>query len=98
MIHYKDDEEKQVALFFAKELNDPLAYELLNKGKVANAEQATHLARFFWRMVDKSAEGKVQLPSGDSSEYWCEQLLHSLHGYMDAAGYLQEWDIETDRA
>jgi hypothetical protein len=98
MIEYTYSEEKIVALHFAKLLNDSLAASILEKGIVASSEEATHLSKFFWKMVDKSAEGGVDLPCEGSSEYWTEKLLNSIGGYLERAGYEKEWETEVDNA
>ncbi len=72
MIEYAYDEEAIVALHFASLLDDSLAVSILEKGGVSSSEEATHLSKFFWKMVDKSAGGNVTLPCEGSSEYWTE--------------------------
>jgi hypothetical protein len=98
MIEYRYDEERIVALHFASLLNDSLATSILEKAMVTSAEEATHLSRFFWKMVDKSAAGGVDLPCEGSSEYWTEKLLNSIGGYLESAGYEKEWETEVDNA
>ncbi len=57
MIEYKYQEEKVVAKFFANLLNDGETLAIFDRGFVSSAEEATHLSRFFWAMVNKSAQG-----------------------------------------
>jgi len=55
MINYKHDEKKIVALFLADELNDLVAKEIIERREVSNADEAIHLSRFIWAMVNRSA-------------------------------------------
>jgi hypothetical protein len=98
MIEYKYDEEKIVALFLADVLQDELAKSIIQKGEVANPDEATHLSKFFWAMVSISAEGGVELPCDGSSQYWAEKLYNSIGGYLERAGHEAQWNEEIDRA
>lgn len=98
MISYRYPEEQQVALIFARELDDPLAQAIIERGQVLSSAEARHLSQFFWRMVDLSAQRVVRLPFEEGSEYWTEKLLTSLGGYMKKAGYGAEWEEESDKA
>jgi len=98
MIEYSYDEEKLVALFLAEVLGDVLAKEIIQKGEVANKMEAIHLSKFFWAMVNKSAEGNLVLPCEGSSEYWTENLYNSIGGYLQRAGYEDQWNDEVDKA
>lgn len=60
MIGYGYEEEKLVALFMADELGDIPAKNILQRGEIATQEEATHLGRFFWAMVNRSAEGNLK--------------------------------------
>lgn len=98
MIEYSSDEERTVALFLADELDDPLAKEIIQKGEVSDKEEAIHLSKFFWAMVSRSAEGGLKLPCEGSSQCWTEKLYNSLGGYLERAGYEDEWNEEVDKA
>ena len=90
-----------MALFFADLLHDELARKIIEAGAVANSAEATHLSQFYWRMVDASAafkRDKKSLPFEGSSEYWCEKLGNSFGGYLERAGYKNEWMTEVDKA
>lgn len=64
------DEERTVALFLADALGD----QIIEKGLVGNADEATYLSRFFWAMANKSADGNLILPCEGGSQYWTENL------------------------
>ena len=98
MIEYRYDEEKTVALYFAELLVDAVAKSIIEKSEITSREEAVHLSKFFWNMVNKSAEGNIKLPCEGSSEYWLEKLYNSLGGYLERAGYEKEWDTEVDNA
>ncbi|MFA0811681.1 hypothetical protein [Microbulbifer epialgicus] len=97
MIEYRYPEEKIVAIYFAEILEDIKASEIIERGYVSSAEEATHLSKFFWAMIEKSAQG-VEIPCEGSSEYWTEKLYNTLGGYLEEAGYEKQWDDEVDNA
>ena len=98
MIEYSYDEEKIVALYFADLLNNSDAKSIILKGAVSSSEEATILSKFFWQMVNKSAEGNVPLPCKGSSKYWTEKLYNSIGGFLENSGYEEEWNAEVDKA
>lgn len=98
MIKYRHEEEKSFALYFADLLNDHLTIDIIKKGEVANSDEAVHLAKYFWRMVDKSIECEKDLPFKSGAEYLTEKLYNTLGGYLERAGYENEWDTEIDNA
>lgn len=98
MIEYSYNEEKVVALFLANELEDSLAKKIIQKGEVINKTEAIHLSKFFWAMVNRSAEGGLELPCEGSSQYWTEKLYNSLGGYLERVGYEEQWNEEVDKA
>ncbi len=98
MIEYTYEEEKIVALFFADTLNDALAKEILQNDEVKSRDEAIHLSQFFWSMASRSAKGNVDLPCDGSSQYWTEKLYNSIGGYLEQAGYEEQWNAEVDNA
>jgi hypothetical protein len=98
MIKYKYEEEKIVALFLAEELGDSVAKGIIEKGEVSNEVEATHLCKFFWAMVNRSADGNINLPCEGGSQYWTEKLYNSIGGYLERAGYERIWNDEVDNA
>jgi len=98
MIEYSYNEEKTVALYFADLLNNSKAKEIVKLGVVSSSKEATILSKFFWEMVNKSADGNVNLPCEGSSQYWTEKLYNSIGGYLEDSGYEKEWNTEIDNA
>lgn len=98
MIYYYYEEEKITALLFADLFHDALSKRIILDGCVLNEDEAIHLSRFFWRMVNRSAEGGVELPCEGGSQYWLEKLYNSFGGYLINAGYEKQWNDEIDNA
>jgi hypothetical protein len=65
---------------------------------VTSGEEVTILSKFFWEMVNKSAEDGVVLPCEGSSQYWTEKLYNSLGCYLENSGYEEEWNTGVDNA
>lgn len=97
MIEYKYSEEKTFALFIADELGDTLSRKIIEKDQVSSKEEAIHLSKFYWAMIDKSAEG-ISIPCEGSAQYWTEKLYNSIGGYLERAGYEDQWNDEIDKA
>lgn len=100
MIKYKFDEENQYIQYYANKLNDEKVLKILEAEEVKNADEATYLTEFFWRMVDASIEDEksgVELPWVEGSEFWNEKLMYSISGYLERAGYELQWEEESDR-
>lgn len=98
-IIYKFPEEIEFAKHYAEKLNDELTLSILNTGEVKNSPEARHLSMFFWKMVDRSIEdrnNKVLLPWPEGGEFWSEKLLYSFSGYLERAGFEDEWEEISD--
>lgn len=99
MIQYKFSEESVYVNYYAKKLNDSVTLEILRRGEVLSAEEATRLSHFFWRMVDASIDDEkndVSLPWSESVGFWNEKLMTSLSGYLERAGYETQWNQVVD--
>jgi hypothetical protein len=100
VIVYKFEEELQFAKYYAEKMNDKAVLEILKKGSVSNSNEAKKLSEFFWNMVDSSIEdhlNRINLPWQESSEYWNEKLMYSFSGYLEKAGFENEWDEISDK-
>lgn len=99
MIKYKSEEELEFAKHYASELNDELTTEILNNGQVKNKEEAIHLSRFFWKMIDASIEdtqNNIEFPWAESAEFLTEKIMYSISGYLERTGFGAEWGNISD--
>ena len=97
MIEYKHKEENEIVLHYAEVLNDALAKKILTKGQVSNRDEALHLNRFYWAMVDQAiADEGIGVPilEAEGTEAWMEYIFHSFNGYLVSHGYTKEWEEE----
>lgn len=97
-----DQKAKLIAIHYAESLNDKFVLALLeNNGAVSDKTQATTLAKFYWAMLDQSAQDKenniVVLEESDL-QYWMERLLNIIGGYMEGNGYGDIWQKVCDDA
>ncbi|MES2825304.1 MAG: hypothetical protein V4732_17000 [Pseudomonadota bacterium] len=100
MIEYQFKEEKDFAIFCAKELDRPIVLSILNRGFVETEEEAKALSVFFWDMVDKTIEEEKQGAEKkwhEGSKFWTEKLLQTFSGHLEASGYSDIWDDEVDK-
>jgi hypothetical protein len=100
MIEYRLDQEKEVALYFARLLTDDMAIAIIEAGVVKDASEAIHLSQFFWRAVNRSAQIKLdreEWPFESGSEFWTEKLYNSFGGYLERTGYENIWNEEMDK-
>jgi len=99
MIKFKFEEEIEFSQHYALELNDKLAAKILNNRKVENQEEAIHLSRFFWKMIDASIEdtkNNIEFPWVESAEFLSEKIMYSISGYLESAGFSEEWEKISD--
>ena len=98
-INYKFPEEFEFAKLYAEKLGDETTLSILHSGVVKSSEEARHLSIFFWSMVDKSIKDhndKVVLPWPEGAEFWTEKLMYSFSGYLERAGFGDEWEEVSD--
>lgn len=95
MIPYKLPEEKTMILKYANLLSDKLTEEIINRNELLSKEEATHLANFYWKMVDASNE--EDRVSGDNSENILEKIIITFMAYFRSSGYEEEWEEITDK-
>jgi hypothetical protein len=99
LIKYKTEEEQEFIKHYASELKDELTIKILNNGQVEGKEEAIHLSRFFWKMVDASVEdskNNIKFPWVESTEFLTEKIMYSISGYLERAGYSKEWENISD--
>lgn len=100
MLTYKYEEELKFAQFYADKFNDKIALSILEAGCVKNSEEARHLSLFFWKMVDAAIEddkNKTESTWTTSGQFLTEKLLQSIYGYLNNAGYENEWEEASDQ-
>ncbi len=100
MIKYKFDEELEYAKHYAHKLEDQKALKILELGEVKDSTDALYLSEFFWKMVESSIEDEkreVKLPWVEGAEFWNEKIMISLSGYLERAGYENEWEKIVDQ-
>jgi len=95
MIPYKIPEEKKMILKYADLLSDNLTVEIINRDELRNKDEATHLANFYWKMVEVSNEEDKK--TGDNSENILEKIIITFMAYFSSSGYEHEWDEITDK-
>jgi hypothetical protein len=94
LISYKYDKEREIAIFLAEKMSNFEALSILNAGKVNDANQAEHLAKFFWCAVDemiKLSKSNVEVCGETNLEEWSEYLMASLRSYLRGNGYIKAW-------
>lgn len=100
MIEYQFKEEKDLAIYYATELDRPMVSSILSRGFVETKEEARALSVFFWNMVDKTIEVEKQGTTqkwNEGSQFWTEKLLQTFSGHLEAIGYSDIWDEEVDK-
>jgi len=94
MIKYKFPEEKEIALHYARLLNDKEALLILEKNYVENKTEAKALASFYWAMVNKTVEEDHQgiKRNLNDIDMWLEYLCNTFYIYLSNEGYENEWE------
>lgn len=95
MISWTQDEEKEMVLYYANLLGDEKTVEIIQRGEIDNKEEASHVAEFFWNMVEKSNEEQYKNDSTEC-EFLLEKVINTLMAYFRNAGYEQEWEAFAD--
>jgi len=92
-IHYKWDDDKTLALHYAKVLGDEISYDILeNNTQLTSEKMAYDFSCFFWQMIDLSAEdyhAKRKVAGLELND--CEFLFHSIGGFVISSGYSYQW-------
>jgi hypothetical protein len=94
MINFKYPEERQISVFYAKKLNADMVLAVLEKGNVANKEEAIALSKFYWDMVDETVRERdsgVDHDFGDM-DMWLESICNRFFFYLSNNGYEEEWE------
>lgn len=95
MIPYKLPEEKSFILRYANLLKDERAESIILQDSIQNADEAEHLASFFWKMVERSNEEDKK--NGDNSERILEKIIITLMAYYRSSGFEEQWEEASDK-
>ncbi|GLS26757.1 hypothetical protein GCM10007877_24760 [Marinibactrum halimedae] len=99
MINFKYPKEKEISLHYANAFSDLLVEKILNGTDVSNSDEALHLSKFYWEMVDALVEdaSKNNLICGELNlQEWSELIFNSFRSYIRNAGFSTEWDKASD--
>ena len=90
---------KDLALYYAKKPGDGLAVKLiLAKQELVSEEEAIHVTRFFWSMADEASndqENRLEIVGVYDLEFWMEQLMNIIVGYLARCGFKEQWISES---
>jgi hypothetical protein len=83
LIPFRFDDERKLALDYAKNLDDAAAVAILEAGVIGSADQARIVGHFFWRMVDASVDENVNVEM--------EHLYIAFSAACYMAGFIDIW-------
>jgi hypothetical protein len=83
LIPFRCDDERKLALDYAKNLDDAAAVAILEAGVIGSADQARIVGHFFWRMVDASVDENVNVEM--------EHLYIAFSAACYTAGFIDIW-------
>jgi hypothetical protein len=95
MINWKLSDEKEMVIFYADLLSDEKTKEIIGRNEINSAEEALHVADFFWKMVEKSNEFQYKNDAVEC-EFLLEKIINTLMAYFRKAGYESEWEAFSD--
>ena len=95
MIPYNLPQEKETILRYADILGDELTKNIIERDALQSKEEAVHLAKFFWEMVNASNEEDKKTSEG--SEYILEKIIITLMAFFRSSGYEDEWEKISDQ-
>lgn len=99
MIDFQTREVKDFALFYAKKIGNPKAVKIIERLEVTNIEEANCISNFFWDLVDaaiKERESDNAEKWDHGSEFLSEKVMYAISGYLERAGYENEWERISD--
>ncbi len=96
----KDQKAQQVCMHYAKQLRaDNLIPIIECRASVISQDEAKALSRFFWMMLEASAEDRdkgVEVLGEGDQQYWMERSMNIISGYLNSIGYDEVWDRVGD--
>lgn len=103
MLNYSDTDliAKNVAIFYAKRLNNPVAEEFFSGSRsLANADEALEMAKIFWEITDLASEdhlNKAPVMDNVDLEFWMHKLFNKVYGYYEKNGFKEQWKTAEDQ-
>lgn len=99
MINFKTQEVKEFALFYAQQLGNIKAVEIIERLEVSDTKEANCISNFFWDLVDAAVKeqsfGATQ-KWDHGQEFLSEKVMYAIAGYLEQAGYENEWEQVSD--
>ncbi|MEN0037916.1 MAG: hypothetical protein AAGC78_12660 [Cellvibrio sp.] len=98
----KDQKAKWICLHYATLLSGEYLIDIIEgKAPVNTKEQALALSRFFWKMLEASAndQNKKIMVQGDIDlQYWMGRSMNIISTYLSSIGYKEEWEQVFDES
>ena len=95
-----DQKAQQVCLHYANQLNKSILIEILKcNASVTSKEEALLLSRFFWEMLEASADDRdngVEVLGEADLQHWMERSMNIISGYLCNIGYEDQWEEVSD--
>jgi|GEM_PF-1031437 len=101
MLKYTDADvgSKVLAKHYTKLIdNDLFESFMLAKSDLKTANEATLVAKLFWRMVELSIvdnKNNLTIEGVSDIEFWMHKLFNKVSGYMLINGFEKQWDEAT---
>jgi len=96
----KDQKAQQICLHYAKQLGAVDLIDVIEcKSPIRSKQEALTLARFFWDMLEASAEdseNEIEVLGESNLQYWMERSMNIISGYLCRIGYEDEWEAISD--
>ena len=96
----KDQKAQQVCMHYAKQLRaDNLMPIIECKASVRSQEEAAALSRFFWMMLEASADDRdkgIEVLDESDLQHWMGRSMNIISGYLSSIGYDEVWGQVSD--
>ena len=93
---------QEVCIHYAKQFGDKHLEEIVsNNVLVSSKEDAIALSKFFWDMLEASADDRdngVEVLGELDLQHWMERSMNIFSGYLSSTGYEDEWQKVCDEA
>lgn len=98
----KDQKAQLICLHYANQLASEVVINIIEgKATVRTKEDALALSRFFWKMLEASAEDAergVITPGDIDRQYWMGRSINIFSNYLHSLGYKEEWELVFDES